>query len=847
MSAPAQVPQDPRPTPPAGAFGVADRVAAWVEGGAPRGWGWALAASLTLLAGGVFAAARLVSTGTGVWGVNHPVMWGWDIVNFVWWIGLGHAGTLISAILLLFRQRWRAGVHRVAEAMTLFAVICAAVYPVLHVGRPWLVWWLLPLPSSHGVWPQFHSPLMWDLFAVATYFTVSAFFWYLGLLPDLALLRDRARTRWRRGCYGALALGWRGSARHWQHYEKATLVVAGLSTVLVVSVHSVVSLDFAATQLPGWHGTLFPPFFVAGAIYSGLAMVLMLVIPLRRLCRLETIITAGHIDRLCKIMLGTGLLVAYAYLMEWAAAGWASHPGERSSQLNRLLGPMRWAYWTALVCGVAVPQLLWRARTRSRLVAVFAISACVNVAMWCERLVIVAGSLQRDWLPSSWGSYAPTAMDVLFFLGTFGLFATLFLLFVRFLPLAAITEALALNPAAPPALGAAAGAVEAPPQPAGAHGLMAQYTSAAGLLEAARRARALGIARFDAVTPYPVEGLDSAMGLAESKAGWFGAAGGAAGAVLGLGMVWWMNGKDYPLLTGGKPFFSALTAGLPALELGILLAVLGTLAGMFWLCRLPRHTHPLLRRRRGAEDLEGFFLLIESGDPKFDGAAAALAGPGCARMEWVAGAGENPRRKKPVALMALGMAMLAGAGLLGFRGTAFRRPPLEIFSDMKRQARLNPQAGSDFFADGRASRLPVEGTVPRGAVVSESARHPFHTGRVSEGGRFVQTNALPLTPAVLARGRDRYEIHCAPCHGATGAGNGIAQRLGVGVVGSLLSKRIAALPDGDLFDTLTFGRNLMQNQTWELNPADRWAVTAYVRALQQAPPAPPARPEKPRP
>ncbi|MCL4179791.1 MAG: polysulfide reductase NrfD [Verrucomicrobia bacterium] len=429
---------------------ISDRVAAIVEGKTP--WWWWVAFVPSALAAGwlLVMLAYQISTGVGVWGNSHPVMWGWDIINFVWWIGIGHAGTLISAILFLLRQRWRTAVNRAAEAMTIFAVMCAGIYPALHVGRVWFDWWLFPIPTSNAIWPQFRSPLMWDVFAVSTYFTVSLMFWYVGLIPDLAVMRDRARTRIRQFLYGLFSLGWTGSNRHWSNYEKAYLILAGLSTPLVLSVHSIVSLDFAVSQLPGWHTTIFPPYFVAGAIFSGFGMVLTLLIPLRKLCGLEDVITMRHIDVMCKVTLATGSIVGYAYGMEVFIAWYSGSPYERYAFINRAMGPFAWGYWTMIICNVVVPQLFWFKRIRHHLLIVWILSILVNVGMWFERFVIIVISLHRDFLPSNWGYYLPTWVDITTFLGTFGLFFTLFLLFLRFLPMIAISEVKGVIPQADP-------------------------------------------------------------------------------------------------------------------------------------------------------------------------------------------------------------------------------------------------------------------------------------------------------------------------------------------------------------------------------------------------------------
>jgi Ni/Fe-hydrogenase subunit HybB-like protein len=429
---------------------ISNQVAAIIEGKTPLWWWIAFVPSVLAFLVLVAMITYQISTGVGVWGNSHPVMWGWDIINFVWWIGIGHAGTLISAILFLLRQRWRTAVNRAAEAMTIFAVMCAGIYPALHVGRAWFDWWLFPIPTSNAIWPQFRSPLMWDVFAVSTYFTVSLLFWYVGLVPDLAVMRDRAKTRIRQFVYGLFALGWTGSNRHWSNYEKAYLILAGLATPLVLSVHSIVSLDFAVSQLPGWHTTIFPPYFVAGAIFSGFGMVLTLLIPLRKLCKLEDIITMRHIDLMCKVTLATGCIVAYAYGMEFFIAWYSGAPYERFAFINRAIGPFAWGFWIMVTCNVLVPQLFWFRKIRNHLLIVWILSILVNVGMWFERFVIIVISLHRDFLPSSWGYYLPTWVDVMTFVGTFGLFFTMFLLFMRFLPMVAISEVKGVIPQADP-------------------------------------------------------------------------------------------------------------------------------------------------------------------------------------------------------------------------------------------------------------------------------------------------------------------------------------------------------------------------------------------------------------
>lgn len=396
----------------------------------------------------LFAVVTLLARGIGVWGNNQPVGWAFDIINFVWWIGIGHAGTLISAILLLMNQKWRTSINRFAEAMTLFAVACAAMFPLLHTGRPWLAaYWLFPYPNTMGIWPQFRSPLIWDVFAVSTYATISLLFWYVGLIPDLATLRDRAKNKYFKLAYGLLAWGWRGSARHWHRYEIAYLLLAGISTPLVLSVHSIVSLDFSVSQVPGWHATIFPPYFVAGAIFAGFAMVLILCIPLRVWYNMKDFITDTHLIYMGKVMLATGLIVVYGYAME-AFFGWYSASQYEVFMVkNRIWeGPYWWSYWLLIICNGLSIQLLWFKRFRESPFWLFIISIVVSIGMWLERFVIIVTSLNRDFLPSSWAMYSPTVIDWSMFIGTIGFFFTLIYLFVRFLPIISIFEVRTLLP-----------------------------------------------------------------------------------------------------------------------------------------------------------------------------------------------------------------------------------------------------------------------------------------------------------------------------------------------------------------------------------------------------------------
>ena len=442
--------EEVRPSDPGGApliaanytySSVTDRIASIVlTRPTSPGWIAGFALSCLLLMTLLGAVSYLLLRGVGIWGVNIPIAWGFAIVNFVWWIGIGHAGTLISSILLLLRQQWRTSINRFAEAMTLFAVACAGLFPLLHLGRPWFFYWLLPYPNTMGLWPQFRSPLVWDVFAVGTYMTVSFMFWFVGLIPDLATLRGRSTRRWPRIVYGILAMGWRGSAIHWRRYESAYLLLAGLATPLVVSVHTVVIFDFSVGIVPGWHSTIFPPYFVAGAIYSGFAMVATLAIPIRAVYHLQDFITARHLQNMAKIMLATGMIVAYGYMMEIFMAWFSGNLYDAYTMKNRMTGPYAVLYWGLILTNILIPQALWFRRARASVLALFAISLSVNIGMWLERFIIVVASLHRDFMPSVWRMYYPTIWDWATFAGSIGLFFFLLFLFIRFLPMISISE-----------------------------------------------------------------------------------------------------------------------------------------------------------------------------------------------------------------------------------------------------------------------------------------------------------------------------------------------------------------------------------------------------------------------
>jgi Ni/Fe-hydrogenase subunit HybB-like protein len=430
--------------------GIDEQVLAHLERKPPPLWYMALAFTTSIMMLGITLIGYTIATGIGAWGNNIPVAWAFDIINFVFWVGIGHAGTLISAILLLFRARWRNAISRFAEAMTIFAVLCAVIFPTIHVGRPWLAFWLGPYPNQRGIWPNFRSPLMWDVFAVSTYFSVSLLFWYLGLVPDIASLRDRTAKGIRKAVYSILSVGWRGSSSHWQHYEKAYVILAGLATGLVLSVHSVVSFDFATSLVPGWHMTIFPPYFVAGAIFAGFAMVVIVLVVVRETMRLDNLITMYHLEVMNKVILACSCLMGYAYVMEAFTAWYSMNSFIHHTFKQYVWGTYWWAGWTTITCNILIPQLLWVKRFRRSYPAMIFVAIGVTIGMWFERFVIIVISLHQDYLPSSWHSYKPTLVDYGILLGTFGIFFTLVLLFARVLPVIATTEMKMVLPGAQP-------------------------------------------------------------------------------------------------------------------------------------------------------------------------------------------------------------------------------------------------------------------------------------------------------------------------------------------------------------------------------------------------------------
>ncbi|QJW94530.1 Molybdopterin oxidoreductase [Frigoriglobus tundricola] len=654
---------------------VSQQISEITEKPQPYWWWPALLISAALLSGGVIAATYLISTGVGVWGSNVPVAWAFDITNFVFWIGIGHAGTLISAILFLFRQKWRTSINRFSEAMTIFAVICAGVYPGIHVGRFWYAWFMFPLPNANHIFQNFRSALLWDLFAVSTYFSISLIFWYIGLIPDLATLRDRAKGRSRQMIFGFLSLGWRGSTRHWRHYEVAYLMLAGLSTPLVLSVHSVVSFDFATSLIPGWHTTIFPPYFVAGAIFGGFAMVLQCMIPARAVYKLENVVTIKHIDVMCKFILATGTIVGYAYCMELFIAWFSGNPYEWQTFKNRAIdGDYTWAYWVMMSCNLFIPQVFWIRWCRQTPWFVVLVVTFVNVGMWYERFVIIVQSLHHDFLPGSWGQFHPTWVDWLQMIGDFGLFFTFTLLFIRVLPMVAIAEVKGVLPMANPhsfhlgeeaagapippaefhpdghylkgedgqyptpdhALAASYGLPARPrtevqpapeavppfvPTPGGTGkpwGVVTEFANGSDLLAAAKKVVAVGYTHVDAWTPFYVHGMKEAIGRTRSRLPLFTLAGALTGLTAAATMQFYFMAYYYPTIVGGKEYRSWEGFVPIFFEMTVLFAGFFTLFALVGLCGLPKFFHPIDSHPTFNRSTQGgFFLSIEATDPSF--------------------------------------------------------------------------------------------------------------------------------------------------------------------------------------------------------------------------------------
>ena len=607
---------------------VTDRIIGVPQQRPTRVWfaliGIALAGTMMMLT----AILWLVYWGVGVWGINIPVGWGFAIINFVWWIGIGHAGTFISAILLLAKQRWRNSINRFAEAMTLFAVANAGIFPLLHIGRIQRFYYLFPYPSTTGIWPQWRSPLLWDVFAVSTYGTVSLMFWYIGLIPDLATVRDSAKQRWSRLTAGIFALGWRGEARQWQRHQMLYLIFAGLATPLVLSVHSIVSFDFATGIVPGWHSTIFPPYFVAGAVFAGFAMVSTLVIPIRKIYGMEDLITPRHLDNMGKIILVTGLFVSYGYASDIFMAYFSGETAEVYMTNNRMFGPYAYIFWGAILCNVIVPQVLWVRSIRMNPITLFIVSQFINVGMWYERYMIVITSLHRDYLPSSWGMYAGTRWDWMLYIGTMFFFMFCVLMFIKLLPMISAFEIRELLHHA-----------HAPPsdevcdkddpgsnlptvlllRPEDLYGTVAEFDTPERLIDAAARVTADGYSEVRAYAPLPLEDLPEALHLPPTRMPTAMCIGGIIGGLSAFAFQTWATTIDYPWNIGGRPNFSWPSFVPLTFELTILGASLTGMVTLLIRNRFPQLYHPISHTpnfERASRDR--FFLAIESADPKYN-------------------------------------------------------------------------------------------------------------------------------------------------------------------------------------------------------------------------------------
>lgn len=884
----------------------------------PRAWYIAMAVALTLL--GVFGTSilYLLFTGVGVWGLDNSSGWGFDITNFVFWIGIGHAGTLISAILFLFRQKWRTSINRFAEAMTIFAVICALSFVGVHVGRIWFAYWLFPIPNEMAMWPNFSSPLLWDLFAVSTYFTVSLLFWYVGMIPDLATFRDRAQTPTGKRWYSLFALGWNGSSRHWHRFEIVYMMLAALATPLVLSVHSVVSFDFAVAQMPGWHATIFPPYFVAGAIFGGFALVVTLAIPARQLFNLKDIITLKHLETMSKVILTTSLIVGYAYAMEFFIAWYSGNQKEVFTFVHRALGPYAFAYWIMVTCNVIAPQFLWSKKVRTNIWAMFTVAMFVNIGMWFERFVIVT-TLTSGMVPSTWEYYSPTWIELATLVGGFGLFGTLFLLFCRYLPMVAMAEVKMILPQAagehanPPTVEIVSTAsrpgdassrlvsalpsmpmtasdawsiartvvepVEASPTlwqklsdflfgwyrnpapkeitRAGAlHSLLIEFNNVDQLKSAAARVRDAGYRVWDTFTPFPVHGIDKAMGVRRSRLPYFVLICGITGLMLGVVGQWWLNSSDprqpswlpnylkgYDFMISGKPLFK-LPAYIPVIfELTILFSAVGAVLGLLIANRLPRWVQPLQSSPlMDRVTTDRFVLRVGAEDPRFseDGTALFLNSLGGSTVHQVR---VPPPIPTPAWVGAAG-ALAASLALL-IPAIVFwanvNRPAIARFQtvpDMDNQDRFKAQQANPLFADQRAMRPVVAGTIARGDRLEESH---YSDGRVGDQWASEFPAELDVDQHLLRRGQERFNIYCALCHGQDGSGSGIIAKrarekseIATGWItpSSLHDQLIRDREPGFHFNTITRGIRSMPGHGDQIPVEDRWAIVAYVKALQ---------------
>jgi Ni/Fe-hydrogenase subunit HybB-like protein/mono/diheme cytochrome c family protein len=753
---------------------VTDDVCGLLERRPTALWWSAFSVSVVFLLLGIAAVAYEITTGIGTWGLNNAVGWGFDITNFVFWVGIGHAGTLISAILFLLRQRWRTSVNRAAEAMTLIAVMCAGIFPIIHMGRPWFAFWIFPYPNSRGpLWINFRSPLAWDAFAIGTYFLISAVFWFVGLLPDLATIRDRTNSRWRKRVFGLLSMGWDGAHRTWHRYETVYLLLAGLATPLVLSVHTIVSFDFAVSVIPGWHTTVLPPYFVAGAILSGMAMVLTLMIIARKVMAIEDYITIRHIEVMAKLVLTTSLMVGFAYSTEFFTALYSANQYEQFAFINRAFGNLGWSYWIMIACNVAIPQLLWFKRFRTTPTFVFIISIAVNIGMWFERFVIIVTSLNRGYLPASWAEYVPTPIEIATLAGSFGLFFTLFLLFCRFLPVISMAE------------------VKSTLQ-AGHEG----HEQEKQLINEVRETRKQDNVIVDVFTPYAVHGLSEAMDLKRSRLPKLCLILGLAGAVFAAVFQLWASAINWPINVGGKPW-NSLPAFVPiAFEAAILIAGLGIVFAFFFVSRLWPGRKPETLHSGVTNHL--FAIQVENADARSE----PRWGP------WAA-------RAVPGNLIVIGLAVLAVTTALLRWGMSNLN--IEVLADMAHTARyqsltLNPQ-----FEDGKTMQLPPANTIARALPgLQLQAVNPFSSSDA----------------AALRRGEQVFKSFCVPCHGISGNGDGLVAKRGFPDTPSLVSARVINLADDGIYSVITYGSATMPAHGGQIDRDDRWKAILYVRKLQ---------------
>jgi len=738
-------------------------------------WWSAFSVSFVLFLIGVAAVVYEIATGIGTWGLNNAVGWGFDITNFVFWVGIGHAGTLISAILFLLRQRWRTSVNRAAEAMTLIAVMCAAIFPVIHMGRPWFAFWIFPYPNTRGpLWINFRSPLAWDAFAIGTYFLISAAFWFVGLLPDLATVRDRTNSRWRKRVFGLLSMGWDGAHRTWHRYETVYLLLAGLATPLVLSVHTIVSFDFAVSVIPGWHTTVLPPYFVAGAILSGMAMVLTLMIIARKVMAIEDYITVRHIEVMSKLVLTTSLMVAFAYTTEFFTALYSANQYEEFAFINRAFGRLGWSYWIMIACNVVIPQLLWFRRFRTTPLVVFLISIAVNIGMWFERFVLIVTSLNRGYLPASWAEYVPTPIELATLAGSFGLFFTLFLLFCRFLPVISMAEVKSVLQGGPKG-----------------------FEQENSLIEEVRASRQQGNSIVDVFTPYAVHGLSEALDLKPSRLPKLCLILGLAGAVLATVFQLWASAINWPINVGGKPW-NSLPAFVPiSFEAAILIAGLGTVLTFFFVSRLWPGRKPATLRPEVTNN--EFAVLTDS----------ASAAEEARAVPWTA-------RALPGNLIVIGLAVIAlTTALLRWGMSSF---DIEVLADMAHTVRYQSLTPNAQFEDGKTMQQPPENTIPRAVSSLLQTANPFS----------------PTDAVAVRRGEHVYRSFCVPCHGIAGNGDGIVAQRGFPDTPSLVSERIVNMTDDGIFSVITYGSATMPAHGGQIDRADRWKAILYVRKLQSA-------------